>query len=80
MQMIDPKSKSNLAFVSQLAYDQMQRIPTVDAEPVVRCKDCLYWESAIGFCHQNSQYYNGGESWDIYQPDDFCSRGERRTT
>lgn len=54
--------------------------PTVDAVPVVRCKDCLYWNSAIGFCHQNSQYYNGGESWDIYQPDDFCSRGERRTT
>lgn len=52
--------------------------PIVDAVPVVRCKDCLYWNSAIGFCHQNSQYYNGGESWDIYQPDDFCSRGERR--
>ena len=50
----------------------------VDAVPVVRCKDCLYWESAIGFCHQNSQYYNDGESWDIYQPDEFCSRGERR--
>ena len=55
-------------------------IPAADVAPVVRCKDCLYWEDAIGFCHQNSQYYNDGESWDIYQPDDFCSRGERRTT
>lgn len=54
--------------------------PTVDAVPVVRCKDCLYWNGAIGFCHQNSQYYNGGESWDIYQPDDFCRCGERRNT
>lgn len=55
-------------------------VPAVDAVPVVRCKDCLYWEAQIGFCHQNSQYYNDGESWDIYQPDEFCSRGERRTT
>lgn len=60
--------------------EAVKSVPTVDAVPVVRCKDCLYWESAIGFCHQNSQYYNDGESWDIYQPDDFCSRGERRNT
>lgn len=78
MQMIDPKSKRNLIFVSQQAYDQMQRIPTVDAEPVIRCADCLCWEAETGFCHQNSQYYCDGESWDIYQLDDFCSRGERR--
>lgn len=58
--------------------DYIDSTCTVDAVPVVRCKDCLYWNGAIGFCHQNSQYYNGGESWDIYQPDDFCSRGERR--
>ena len=57
---------------------ELMKIPAADVAPVVRCKDCLYWNSAIGFCHQNSQYYNGGESWDIYQPDDFCSRGERR--
>lgn len=56
----------------------MANIPAADVAPVVRCKDCLYWDGAIGFCHQNSQYYNDGESWDIYQPDDFCSRGERR--
>lgn len=56
----------------------MANIPAADVAPVVRCKDCLYWEAQIGFCHQNSQYYNDGESWDIYQPDDFCSRGERR--
>lgn len=56
----------------------MANIPAAVVAPVVRCKDCLYWEAQIGFCHQNSQYYNDGESWDIYQPDDFCSRGERR--
>lgn len=35
----------------------------------------LYWFDA-----EDSQYYNDGESWDIYQPDEFCSRGERRNT
>ena len=60
------------------AIKELPREVIADVAPVVRCKDCLYWEAQIGFCHQNSQYYNDGESWDIYQPNEFCSRGERR--
>lgn len=70
--------RETCVFTPNDVLDYIDTTCTVDANPVVRCKDCLYWNSAIGFCHQNSQYYNGGESWDIYQPDDFCSRGERR--
>ena len=72
----DPDGKEQIGVLKCRAI--IREIPAADVAPVVRCKDCLYWNGAIGFCHQNSQYYNGGESWDIYQPDDFCSRGERR--
>lgn len=25
-------------------YDLLKSMPTIDAEPVVRCKDCIYWQ------------------------------------
>lgn len=51
--------------------------PTVDAEPVVRCKDCTY------------QYYDGNQiicqrlyfcDGSNFEPsaEDFCSHGERK--
>ena len=50
--------------------------PTVDAVPVVRCKECIEYRDSVGACH----YFN-------YEPTDemdFCSHGiradgERRT-
>ena len=53
--------------------DDIGNAPTVDAVPVVRCKDCKYW--TMGYCNHFA-YYD-------YEPmtneDDFCSYGERRT-
>ena len=50
--------------------------PTVDAVPVVRCKDCIYAQSAKinkkGFCICPA---SGMEITD----DDFCSYGEKRS-
>lgn len=43
--------------------------PTVDAEPVVHCKDCKWWGG--GFCVNLKGF--GAEE------DDYCSWGERRT-
>jgi hypothetical protein len=45
--------------------------PTVDAEPVVRCKDCEYFDSReiTGYCYLSE---------DIWKPNDFCSYGKRR--
>lgn len=40
--------------------------PTIDAVPVVRCKDCKYWD--FGDCYR----------LELSHPDDFCSYGERR--
>ena len=44
----------------------LQMTPTADVVEVVRCKDCKYYRDGhcgvLGFC----------------EPDEFCSRGERR--
>lgn len=59
-------------FFPRLVQDQ----PTVDAEPVVRCKDCGAWKRNVGIvdspnghCFEHDIDTNG---------QDFCSYGERR--
>lgn len=50
---------------------------TVDAVPVVRCKDCLHYD--MGVC---LKIYSDGNvhsaAWQSRRPDDFCSYGERK--
>lgn len=55
-------------------------MPTVEAVPVVRCKDCKYWKTGEGvnrskkvmFCtYQIGHHY-------ARRDEDFCSRGERK--
>lgn len=73
MKMIDPKAKSNLLYVSQEAFDQMQQIPTVDAEPVVRCCDC-----------KHMRCFSIGRQWcdlweeELFILDGFCFYGDRK--
>ena len=47
-------------------------LPTVDAVPVVRCRDCEHKDRESGFCH--------GRGWPMQLvPDDgFCDRGARK--
>lgn len=49
--------------------DALQDTPTVDAEVVVHCKDCIHYD--IG----GSCIICGFQS---RKPDDFCSYGERK--
>lgn len=56
-------------------YKIIDDCPAIDAVPVVRCKDCIYYEKGIDYppyCNCPS----GGIS-DYPQEDDFCSHGER---
>ena len=48
--------------------------PTVDAEPVVRYKDCKFWHTEGQYCDRF------GVMWEEFytSPNDYCSRGERR--
>lgn len=60
--------------------------PTVDAEPVVRCKDCRWFDKepggTYGYCHAAKHaYYSQHWEISIYRTnkDDFyCADGERR--
>ena len=62
--------------------------PTVDAVEVVRCKDCKHWHEETGWCYHHSHFIGAkGEAchpwesndWKMFDADDFCSYGERRT-
>ena len=54
----------------------LRAIPTVDAVPVTRCKDCKYAyinsfsaTSGVALCSSSAK---------VMQQDDFCSYGERK--
>lgn len=44
----------------------VETIPAADVVPVVRCKDCKFWD--CGDCYR----------LELSRPDDFCSYGEMR--
>ena len=50
---------------------ELEEAPTIDAVPVVRCKDCKHRDAENGFCE--------GRGWPMQLvPDDgFCDKGER---
>ncbi len=49
--------------------DLVKEMPTIDAVPVVRCKDCKYYNGIDHYC------VNDGV---LVKADDYCSWGERR--
>lgn len=60
----------------ELFRNMVNNAPTVDAEIVVRCKDCIYWQD------NNNGYPHKDCKWvceETPDADDFCSYGERRT-
>ena len=48
------------------AITKMPKSIIVDVAPVVRCKDCVWWDK--GDCYRI----------ELTRPDDFCSYGERK--
>ena len=74
--LIDARTAERFATFCALA-DAVEEMPTVDAEVVVRCKDCKHYD--MGVC---LKIYSDGnahpEAWQSRKPDDFCSYGERK--
>ena len=70
-QQMTSKMKSIICYIKTM--------PTVDAVSVVRCKDCKHAEVYDGYytqvCCENGVIGGHGELWN---PDDFCSYGERK--
>ena len=65
------------------AYCWAKAMQTVDAVPVVRCKDCKHYRNyPNGLCYlhtepkTNSRGYSGDAV--CVEPEDFCSYGERK--
>lgn len=80
MRLIDADALENQFGISDadiLALDEIRLAPTVDAEVVVRCKDCEHYD--MGVC---LKIYSDGnvhpEAWQKRKPEDFCSYGERK--
>lgn len=51
----------------------LKKAPTIDAVPVVRCKDCMFRCEPIEFGELYCPVLNGSMN-----NDDFCSYGERK--
>lgn len=66
----------NNADRDEIAEEMLLQMPTIDAVPVVRCKDCKYYEihrpKVLENCERNGHLIP-------MSPDDFCSYGERRS-
>lgn len=73
MRLINAESPQNRMYVSDFVIEQMKKIPTVDAVPVVRCRECKHRDPEDKKCDCGC--------WHIpftTKDDDFCSYGERK--
>ena len=80
MRLIDADKMNLLLGISDrdiYAKRMLDHMDTVDAVPVVRCKDCAHYD--MGVC---LKIYSDGnvhpEAWQSRKPEDFCSYGERK--
>lgn len=62
--------------------EKLLAVPTIDAVPVVRCRECKHWKpsgSKAGNSFSDMEYIGGCEFTNYYRSEsDFCSHGERK--
>lgn len=61
--------------------EMINAVPAADVAPVVRCKDCKHFNHERMECENEavSTDHEGGAQYSLnFDPDDFCSYGERR--
>ena len=84
--LVDARTAERFATFCALA-DAVEEMPTVDAEIVVRCKDCKYWEPmnkgswmdrnrTDGVCRTLMEFLLAERY--MTEKDHFCGFGERR--
>lgn len=82
MRLIDADKMSLLLGISDrdiYAKRMLDHMNTVDAVPVVRCKDCKHFNHKRMECENEaiSTDHEGGAQYSLnFWPDDFCSYGE----
>ena len=57
-------------------WERLKQYEDLNAVPIIRCKDCKYWQdNNDGYPHEECRWGHG----ETPDEDDFCSYGERRT-
>ena len=54
--------------------DILSELPTIDAVPVIRCKDCVHYKG-----HWYCETWNNSPGFPAVKEDGFCNMAERRT-
>lgn len=62
----------------EICIDAVKEIPASSVVPVVRCKDCKYYEVDAGHV-DGVMCLKHGHKWTIPKPDDFCSYAEKKS-
>lgn len=77
----------NNADRDEVAESLLLDAPTIDAVPVVRCKDCKHYHAELGWCDEHSHfidedsefcYPHESTEWKMFYADYFCADGERK--
>lgn len=55
-------------------YDWLNSLPTIDAVPVIRCKECVHYKG-----HWYCETWNNSPGFPAVKEDGFCNMAERRT-
>ena len=75
-------NRSNPKWTPQRVKTLIVRQPPADAAPVIRCKDCKWYERDKrkgGFCRKpEASMWSPGLPIDELKPDDYCSRAKRK--
>lgn len=69
---LEPMGNGQYEYVEVVYKDDIDNVPTIDAVPVVRCRDCRYaklFEERDGLCGHPSN--NAWDIWDEF----YCGRG-----
>ena len=63
--------------VNAIVVAEIEQAPTIDAVPVVRCKDCVNGTFCLN--SQGADYVDCMlDDYSVRKPDDFCSYGKRK--
>ena len=61
-------------FLKAVGTKEIDRAPTIDAVPVVRCKDCIHsYDDLCGLCCTCGPYVDC-----VVQPEFYCADGKRK--
>ena len=72
-----PDGYCEFGFSREKIRELLRDIPTVDAVPVVRCKDCV--NGTVFVNKQGAEYVDCVlDDYSVRKPTDYCSYGERK--